>query len=196
MGGRGLTQPVQGVEVGLHRGVEIVSRDLGHILPVLLVTGVDDQDVQTAEGLHHPGDHGRVPGLVPDVAGQGERLDPGLLDQRDHLSGVHFLRWQIGDGDVSAFSCVGDGGRPPYPGIPARDQGSPSFQSAMADIAVLSMIRLRGHPARQTRFGLGLTRKGRSRILVTWILHGEPIGHEIILRGRAAIMSRASDMPT
>ena len=82
---------MQRIKVGLHRDIEISGRNLGHIFPVLLMTGIDDQDVETAKGIHDPRGHGGVPTLVPNVARQGQGLHSGFLDQGDHLLGVRLL---------------------------------------------------------------------------------------------------------
>ncbi|MNU41933.1 hypothetical protein D3C71_306840 [compost metagenome] len=195
MGLGGLAKPVKRIEVGLQRRIEILGRDLRHRLAELLVTGVDDQDVQAAENLHHPRDHGRIPRFVPDVSGQGQGLHPGLLDQGDHLCGVRLLGRQIADGDICAFARIGDGGRPADAGIPARDQGPASFQTAMSDIAVLAMVGPRDHPAGQAGFSLRLTWKGRSGILVARILHGQAIGHGSSSLWRLSRPGAAQGMP-
>jgi len=87
------------------------------------MSGVDDENIQSAEGLDDALDHGRVPGLVADVARQRQRPDPGFLDQGDPLPGVRLLGRKIADRHVCALAGEGDGDRPPYAGIAARDQG-------------------------------------------------------------------------
>ncbi|MND86696.1 hypothetical protein D3C80_786740 [compost metagenome] len=175
---RRLTQPVQGVEIGLQGGVEILGRDLAHTLAELLAARVDDQDVQTAESLERALHHSRIPRLVTHVARQRQRFDALGLDQGDHFACVRLFRRQIGDGDIGALAGVGDGDGAADAGVSPGDQSAAAFQAAVAAIGLLPMIRLGLHRGDQARRGLRLTRKRWARILMSRILHGQAVGHE------------------
>ena len=102
----------------------------------MLLAGVVDEDVEPAElidGLLH-----RLLAelLVADVAGNGDRLAPFLLDDLLGLGGVVMLA-QIDDGDVRAFAREQRGDRAADAAVAAGDQRHLALQPAGARIARL-----------------------------------------------------------
>ena len=153
--------PEERIEVRPHGRVEVVGRDLLERGEELLVAGIDDEDVETAERVR--GSLGEIPrvALVGQVSGQGRRLAARLLDQGDDLVRVRLLNGKVRDRDVGALAGIGDRNRPPDTRVAARNESLATLEFPRALVAFLAVIRrwlsLRG----KARCWLGLSGKGR-----------------------------------
>ncbi len=71
-----LGDPMHGVNVGLHRGVELVILDVLKVLRIRLAPGIVHQDVQPAKGIGRILDQLVTPLPVLNVPGQQHGLLP------------------------------------------------------------------------------------------------------------------------
>jgi len=101
--------PQHAVQVRPEDPVELLGGQRLDAVAVLLVSGVEYQDVEAAElldrGLHDA--RGEV--LVANVSRQGEPPVAGLLDQGYGVVRVDLLLGEVGDRHVGALPREGDG---------------------------------------------------------------------------------------
>ena len=81
----------------------------------LLPTRVADEDVEPAEPAHRIRDQPFAEGFVAQIAGNRDGDAALCLDEFDHLASVRLLIGEIIDGNIRAFSRIGDGGARPMP---------------------------------------------------------------------------------
>src|ERR1700704_3797625 len=117
-----LDDPEWRIDVGLHRGVEILCGDVEDRSAGLLPASVADHDVEPAETLNGALDQLLAEFLVPEIAGDRQSDPPLGLDQVYDLLRIRFFVWKIIDRDVCAFARIGDGGGAAHAGIATRDQ--------------------------------------------------------------------------
>src|SRR4051794_26828901 len=108
MGQRCLDDPERRVNVGLHRRVEILRRNVENGAARLLPSSVADDDIEAAETLDSASNQFLTEFLVPDIAGYRESGAAFSLDQRNHFLRVGLFRWKIVDGDVGALARIGN----------------------------------------------------------------------------------------
>jgi hypothetical protein len=77
---RRLGQKEHPEDIGLEGSPELLFADVANVLVGVLLAGIVDEDVEAAELIDGLADRGLAKGLVADVAGDGERLAPFLLD--------------------------------------------------------------------------------------------------------------------
>jgi hypothetical protein len=80
VGQGGFDDPKWRVDVGLHRRVEIVRRDISDRFPRLLASSVTDEDVKAAELAHRVFDQLLAKVFLPEIAGNGDRFSAGFFD--------------------------------------------------------------------------------------------------------------------
>ena len=167
---RRLDDPERRVDVGLHRRVEILGRDVEDRLARLLPGGVADHDVEAAEPSHRlarpacwqNASSRRSPGMATP-------LRPASLISAITSLRIRLLGRKIIDRDIGAFARIGDGGGAAHAGIAAGDQRLAAGEPAGALVAFLAVVRPRLHLAREARPGLGLLLERRLRIFVVRI---------------------------
>ena len=165
-----LDGPERRIDVGLHRPVEVLRRDVHDRGVGLLSTGVVDQDVEAAQFAHRAVDHFAAELLGPKVARNAD-ADAALgLDQLDDLLGVRLLERQVGDGHVGAFPGIGDGRGAAHAGIAPGDQGFAAEQAAGTFVAGLAVVGAGRHVPGESGLRLLLTLEGRLGILGGGIL--------------------------
>ena len=167
MGQRGPRHPEGRIDVGLHRGVEILGRQVLQLFAELLATGIVDQDVQPAQLGHGALDHLLAEALVAQVARNGDGHAALRLDQRHDRVGIGLFVGQIADGDVRTLAGKGDGCCGADAAVAAGDQGALAQQAACAAIAGLAMVGQGVHLLGQAGKGLFLRREigdGKARL--------------------------------
>src|SRR3979411_2410732 len=106
-----LDDPKRRVDVGLHRRIEIIRRDVEDGSARLLSAGVADHDIQAAKSLDGPIDQLPAKRLVPDIAWDSDSNSSFGLDQVDDFFRIGLFAGEVVNRDIGTFSRVGDGGR-------------------------------------------------------------------------------------
>ncbi|CAA9374762.1 MAG: hypothetical protein AVDCRST_MAG32-1075 [uncultured Nocardioides sp.] len=170
---RHLAQPEHRVEVRAHHPVELLGGDVGDPAGLRhLVRRVVDEDVDAAELLDGTIDERAARLLLREVPGHEHGAASGVLDQSSRLLRVLVLALQVGDDHVGALAGEGQRDRPADPRVTARDDRDLVGEPVVADVALLAVVRLVTHLARD-----GAGRSGR------WQLLALGVGLVVDLRG-------------
>jgi hypothetical protein len=127
---RRLNDPEWGIDVGLHRRIEILGRNVEDRIVRLLATGVAHKNVQTTKAFNSSCNEFLAEFLVPQVAGYGYANAARGLDQIDHFLRVRLFGRKIVDGDVGTLARVSYRRRPTHAGIATGDQSLAAEQAA------------------------------------------------------------------
>src|SRR5215211_3805440 len=187
---RGLDEPEHRVDVGLEGAVQKFRRDIGYAFNRPLVGGVVDEDVYPAELVYGLLDQGLALGLLAYIPGHPHTLLAGILDHLRGLPGILFLRFEIGDQDVSTLSGEGWCDRPPDTRVATVYDGFLALQPAAAPLGIDTIVWFGPHLLLQTRMliHLGLLRVLRLRILPGRVLLGVlTFRHVVIPPARARL---------
>src|SRR5690606_9976559 len=103
-------------------------------------------------------------GLIADIAGNGERLAPGLLHMAYAVFRVLFLV-QVGDQHIGAFPRERNSHGLADPTVAAGDDGDPILELATAPVTGFAMVGARRHLVFGARHVLVLVRKLWLRML-------------------------------
>src|SRR3977135_637263 len=112
-----LDDPKRRVDVGLHRRIEIIRRDVEDGSARLLSAGVADPDIQAPKSLDGPIDQLPAKRLVPDIAWDSDSNSSFGLDQVDDFFRIGLFAGEVVNRDIGTFSRVGDGGRSSNAGL-------------------------------------------------------------------------------
>jgi hypothetical protein len=138
---RGLRDPMKRIEVGFHRAIKVERSELTNRFSRLLSAGIDHENIEASEMRRGIGDELPTPGFVGDIAGQADRNSSLRFDQVEHLDGIRFLLWQIGDRNVNAFPREGDRRGAAYAAIAASDKCFATYELTRTLVACLAMVR-------------------------------------------------------
>ena len=129
----------------------------------MLLGGVVDEHVETAEGAHRALDRGPACIRVADVAAVEHGLSTGFFHEPPCLARVAVLV-EVEERDARPLLRERDGDGPPDPAVTARDQGAPAFQAARRVLA--DGLRQRVHVGLETGLAVLLLRRDlRRRVL-------------------------------
>ena len=109
--------------------------------------------------------------LVAEVARHRDRLAAGGLDERHDLLRVGLFGRQVVQHQVGALAGEGDRDRAADAAIRAGDDGAAALKAAEPAIALLAVVGLRVHVAREAGRRLRLILELRLRILLRRVLH-------------------------
>ena len=127
----------------------------------MLSASIIYQNVQAAQSTNCFGYQSLAKRLIPKVAGNGQSNSPLRFDQLNYLAGIRFLSWEVIDGNVCPFTCIGYRCRSPHSGVTPRNEGFSALEAARSMITGFAVVRLGVHFTRQPWPGLRLTFKGR-----------------------------------
>ena len=125
---RRLDDPEWRIDVGFHRGVEILARDIEHRTRRFAAGLRCRPDIQPAKPLDGVGDEFEQNASSLQIARKREALRPSL-DQRDDLLRIRLLGRKIVDRDIGAFPRVSDRRRPPHAGVAAGNKRLSALQT-------------------------------------------------------------------
>ena len=162
------------VDVGLHRRIKVLVRDVQNRLMRLLAACVTYHNVEAAQFLHRLLDQPPAEGPVPQVTRDRNSHSAGVLDQLDHFARIRLFGRQIVDGNIRALAGVGNRGCAAHAGVAARDERLAAVQSAGTAVAGFTVIRLWMHFPGQSRPGLVLFFKGWRGIFGHTPKHNKP----------------------
>ena len=143
----GARDPEGRIDVGLHRGVEILGRQILEVVAELLATGVVDQDIQPAQLRDGAFDHLLAEGLLAQIAGDGDGGAAIRADAGHDTVCIGLFVGQIGDGNIGTFAGKGDGRSRADAAVAAGDQRALALQAPAAAIAGLTVVGQGGHLA-------------------------------------------------
>src|SRR5690606_28297912 len=112
----------QTLEVGLEHSAHLVGAQIRETVDVMLIAGVEDENVQAAESV--PCLEHRLTGeiLVAQVAREAEPRPSGLSHEVEGNIGIRLLFGQVRDRDIRTLSREGYRHGPPNAGITTGDQ--------------------------------------------------------------------------
>ncbi len=157
-------------DVGPEGALDLIGRDLGEILGLMLLGRVVDQHVDPAELDERSLDRLLAEAGVADVP-RDRYADPvALLHQPSRLGRV-FVLVQIADRHVGALRGEQGGHRAADPAVAARDERASASQLAARPAAFVHRFRLGAHTVLDARLAL-LVLGRKARLLLLLLLPG------------------------
>ena len=92
---RGFDDPERRINIRLHGRIEFLACKVEDRLARLLTAGIVDEDIEAAQFLKGVGDELGAERFVPQIAGNGNAVAPGFLDQFDHFLRIGLFIWII-----------------------------------------------------------------------------------------------------
>lgn len=124
--------PEHRIDVAFEYRVELLAREIDDRRLRGPHCGIVDEDVQSVQFPDGIGDKPGAEILVPDIAGDRDRLSPFRPDQFHDLPSVGLLNREIVDRDISALTRKGDDGSAANAGIAAGHERLPHGASLLA----------------------------------------------------------------
>src|SRR5690606_8057103 len=142
--------------------LDLRGGDVLQPVAVLLVAGVQHEDVEPAQLAHGARDELRALILAAHVARHPDRDAARLFDPVRGLLRVVLLLGEVGDGHIGALPRVGDRDRAPDARVASRDEGAHPREAPGAAVALLPVI------------GCGVGARGETRLRL--LLLGKALG--------------------
>jgi hypothetical protein len=126
MGFSRLRQEEHAEDIGLKRPLELFLGDVADVFVGMLLAGIVDEDVETAELVHDLLHRAFAKCLVAEIAGNGDRFPPFPFDNLLRLRRIVVLA-QVKDGDVGTLAGVQGGDRPADSAVGPSDESDLSL---------------------------------------------------------------------
>ena len=104
----GFGYPERRIDVGFKGGIKRSGAQLFNGFAILLSAGIVHQNIQPAQLGYRFFNQGVAKRFNPNIAGNGDGFSSLGLNQRDNGSRVRLFFRQVADGDIRAFTRIGD----------------------------------------------------------------------------------------